>query len=85
MTYINIEINGIKLSIDIDKKRSACFKCGQLIHFAQDATGKFYPIDKDLNGQGWNFHRLFCKKPDYSQLEKNIYNEDRNQEFLNNL
>jgi len=83
MTYQKIEIKGRKFFIDIDKKRTACYDCGEMIRFAQDEKGKFYPVNMAINK--WVFHKDYCHKIPAGKLENRINNEKRNQDFLSNL
>ena len=83
MTYITIDIEGKNLYLDMDKKRTACRHCGEMIRFAQDNMGTFYTVEKLVTE--WCFHNKVCKKKHKSNLEKNIESEERNQEFLNAL
>ena len=78
MNYKKLQLINKELFFDADAKRTACKDCGELIRFAQDNQGKYYPI----NSSGTAFHK--CSNSEF-KLERNIESENRNQDYLNSL
>ena len=81
MNHQKLNANGKELFFDLDSRRTACKDCGEMIRFAQDSAGKYYPIS--MYGFTYKIHS--CKKVENTKLEKSIYQEEANQEYLNSL
>jgi hypothetical protein len=79
MNYQKLITKGKELFYDTDARKFTCRQCGDTIRFAQDSTGKYYPI----SSSGLQLHR--CSGITKTELEKNIESEERNQEFINSL
>jgi hypothetical protein len=84
MDYQKIKLNnGIELFLDADARRKTCDRCGKMVSFGQDATGKWICLDKA--GGTWQKHIGCQNKHKKLDAEKQIDDEEKNQEYLNNL
>ena len=87
MNYQKIKLlGGAVVSVDLDANRTKCKKCGEMIRFGITASGKYMPIIQI--GENYQSHFVDCKFADSfrkTKMENNIDEENKNQEFLNNL
>ena len=74
-------IDGTKVVIDHAKRWVKCKKCCKQIRFAVTKNNQYMPIEKF--GDQWRSHFPSCTSGE--KKEKFEIEEDRNQEFLNNL
>lgn len=87
MNYTKIKLlGGAEVNVDFDSYKTLCKKCGKPIRFAITSLGKSMPITE--TEKGWQSHFADCKFAASfrkSKTDEQIEDENKNQEFLNNL
>ena len=88
MNYQNIKlVDGPTVEVDLDQKRTRCDRCGMLIRFGLNRNSKYLPIE-EIKEYVWQSHFINCKTEGgykKTDLEKNIDEENKTQQSLNNL
>ena len=89
MNYQTIKLKGgAEVQVDMDAKRTACKKCGELIRFGITKNSKYIPIIEMEDGE-YQAHFADCKfAGDFrgkGTINNRIEEQNRNQEFLNSL